>query len=297
MDPKKVVAAAYKAHVLVPAFNVPYLPMAQPIADAVEELGIYGMMGVALPDVTRFYAKSFGTVAEMFYALKKRSRLSLHLDHTPVIDEDGKRVEWRKVIQEALDAKYQSVMVDGSRLSLDENIAVAREVGEMCHPHGVPVEAELGAVLGHEAGPLPPYEELFTSGRGFTRPDEAERFVKESKVDWLSVAIGNIHGAIQGAAKDKAKAQARLNIEHLSKLAAVTKIPLVLHGGSGVMPEHLRAAAMHGITKLNVGTEIRQAYEKALPSIPKAQEAVRESIRRLVREQYLIEGSAGKLAI
>ncbi len=295
MQPEKAISAAHKAHVLVPAFNIAYLPMVQPVADAVEELDICAMIEVALPDVARFQAKSFGAVAELFYALKNRRRLSLHLDHVPVIDEEGKRVEWRKIIEEALAAKYQSVMIDGSRLDLDENIAVTREVVAMCHPLGVPVEAELGAVFGHEAGPLPSYDELFRTGRGFTRPRDAERFVKETGVDWLSVAIGNIHGAIQGAAKDKAKVRARLNIEHLAKLSAVTRIPLVLHGGSGITPEHLRAAVLHGITKINVGTEIRQAYEKALPDIPKAQDAVRESIRRLVREHYRIEGSAKKI--
>ena len=66
----------------------------------------------------------------------------------------------------------------------------------MAHAADVPVEAELGAVLGHEAGPLPPYEELFASGLGFTDPAEAKRFVEETGCDWLSVAIGNIHGAI-----------------------------------------------------------------------------------------------------
>ena len=76
-------------------------------------------------------------------------------------------------------------------LQLDENIAATARVAKMAHEAGIPVEGELGAVLGHEAGPLPPYEELFASGRGFTDPQQAERFVKESKVDWLSVAFGD----------------------------------------------------------------------------------------------------------
>jgi ketose-bisphosphate aldolase len=298
LDPKTIVAAACRKHVLVPAFNIPYLPMLEPVAQAVEELGIWAMVEVAMPDVKRFEAKSFATVADMYRRLKWRARLSLHLDHVPVIDEDGNRLDWRALVTEGLDAGYQSVMIDGSRLPLDENIAVAREVTDMCHARGVPTEAELGAVLGHEAGPLPPYEELFRSGRGFTRSGDAERFVKESGVDWLSVAIGNVHGAIQGAAKDQRKVEARLNIEHLQKLADVTRIPLVLHGGSGISPAHLRDAAQHGIAKLNVGTEIRQAYEKAMKEsgdVKRAQQAVRDATARLVREDYRIEGSAAKL--
>jgi fructose/tagatose bisphosphate aldolase len=110
------------------------------------------------------------------------------------------------------------------------------------------------------------------------------------------VAIGNIHGAISGAAKDRPKLRARLNLEHLKKLAAVTRIPLVLHGGSGISPEDLRAAVQCGITKINVGTEIRQAYENALGQsggdIERGRAAVRDAIRKLVKEDYQIQGSA-----
>ena len=83
---------------------------------------------------------------------------ALHLDHVPVIDEENRRVDWKPIIQECLDLGFNSVMVDGSRLSLEENISVTRQVVEMAHAVDVPVEAELGAVLGHEKGPLPPYE-------------------------------------------------------------------------------------------------------------------------------------------
>ena len=82
----------------------------------------------------------------------------------------------------------------------------------MAHKSGIPVEAELGAVMGHESGPLPPYEELFASGKGFTSPEEAKRFVMETETDWLSVAIGNIHGAISAATRAEKKIEARLAI-------------------------------------------------------------------------------------
>ena len=87
-------------------------------------------------------------------------------------------------------------MIDASRLEFADNVRVTAEVVALAHP--VPVEAELGAVLGHEAGPLPPYEELFATGRGFTDVAQAAQFVAETGVDWLSVAIGNVHGAVQG---------------------------------------------------------------------------------------------------
>ncbi len=129
---------------------------------------------------------------------------------------------------------------------------------------GRPVEAELGAVMGHEAGPMPPYEELFASGKGFTDVDEARRFAEESGCDWLSVAVGNIHGAIAAGARDQKKPEARLNLERLAQLSEATGRPLVLHGGSGIKREYVLGSFKYGITKVNVGTEIRQAYEQGL---------------------------------
>lgn len=170
----------------------------------------------------------------------------------------------------------------------------------MAHKKGFPVEAELGAVLGHEKGPIPPYEELFKSGKGFTDPDEAKRFVTETEINWLSVAVGNIHGAINGAAKDQKKVEARLNIEHLRKLTEVTGVPLVLHRGSGIKQESVLAGIQNGICKINIGTEIRHAYENALKEKPDdikfAQDTVEAKIVSLVNEYYYIAGSTDRLA-
>jgi ketose-bisphosphate aldolase len=215
--------------------------------------------------------------------------MSLHQDHVPVIDEDGFRVDYKKLINEALQAGYNSVMIDGSRTSLAENIRITKEIVDLAHEKDVPVEAELGAVLGHESGPLPSYEELFTSGKGFTKPEDAEKLVKETDVDWLSVAAGNIHGAITGAAKDKDKLEARLNIEHFTKLKKATGVPLVLHGGSGIRRDHILEVIKKGLTKLNIGTDIRHAYERALNatgSVTAAQDAVAQKMEYLINEYY-----------
>jgi len=202
-------------------------------------------------------------------------------------------VDYAAIIREAIALGYQSVMVDGSRLGLDENIRSTREIADLAHASGIPCEGELGAVLGHEAGPLPPYEELFRSGKGFTRPEEARRFVRETGCAWLSVAIGNIHGAVSAAARDQKKTEARLNLEHLEILKQATGIPLVLHGGSGVRRDDVLAAMKHGIAKINVGTEIRQAYEvalKAMGSVPDAQAAVYKRTVELIRDYFGLAG-------
>jgi fructose-bisphosphate aldolase class II len=278
----------------VPAFNIPYLPMLEPVVRAVRDEDSFALIEVSRIEWEKFQSKSIEAVAEEYARWADPEHVRLHLDHVPVIDEDHQRVDYMPLIERAIAAGYQSVMVDGSRLNLEENIRTTKQVADRAHEAGIPCEAEIGAVLGHEEGPLPPYEELFETGRGFTDPGEAGRMVRESGCDWLSVAFGNIHGAVSMAQRDQRKLEARLNIQHLEKLAAVTGVPLVLHGGSGIQPEYVRRAFAAGISKINVGTEIRQAYERALKESGKvadAQEAVYRRTRELIRETYRLSGS------
>jgi ketose-bisphosphate aldolase len=285
---------ALKAGLTIPAFNVPYLPMAEPVIRAVVDQDSFALLAVARLEWIKFEAQSPAAVIEEFTKWHEPDYVRIHLDHVPVIDEDNLKVDYLSVIQEAIDLGYQSVMVDGSRLDMDGNIKATRQVVELAHRAGVPCEAELGAVLGHEAGPPPPYEELFESGMGFTDVEEARRFVQETGCDWLSVAIGNIHGAVSGALKDKKKVEAKLNLQHLEKLHQATGIPLVLHGGSGVKQEYLLGAVKKGITKVNVGTEIRQAYEntlRAAGTVSAAQDAVYERTCWLLRDYFGLSGT------
>lgn len=288
-----VINNAQKAGVAIPAFNVPYLPMVKPVIQAVVDQDSYALIAVARLEWIKFESRSPAAVMEEFAKWNEPDYVRLHLDHVPVIDEDNLKVDYLSIIREAIELGYQSVMVDGSRLDLEGNIEATRQVTEVAHKAGIPCEAELGAVLGHEAGPLPPYEELFESGRGFTDVKEAERFVWETSCDWLSVAIGNIHGAVSGVLKDKKKVEARLNLDHLEKLRQGTGVPLVLHGGSGVRQEFLLAAIKKGIAKVNIGTEIRQAYESALResgSVAAAQDAVYERTCWLIRDYFGLAG-------
>jgi fructose-bisphosphate aldolase class II len=290
---------AYAQGIVIPAFNIAHLPMVEPIVRAVVDQDSFALVEVSRIDWMKFGAQSPAAVAEEFAKHSAPDHVRLHLDHVPVIDEDGLRVDYLPIFRDALALGYGSVMIDGSRLPLEENIAATREVAEMAHEAGVPCEAELGAVMGHEAGPLPPYEELFASGKGFTDVAEAERFVRETGCDWLSVAVGSIHGAISGAARDQKKVEARLNLEHLQKLRDATGIPLVLHGGSGVKQEAVLAAIQRGIAKVNVGTEIRQVFEstqRETGSLHAAQEALYERTAWFIRDYFRVEGSRAKVA-
>lgn len=287
------VRAAYAAKTVVPAFNIPCLPMMEPVVRALRDTECAGFIAVARLEWIKFEARSLAAVREEYERVKDERFTRLHLDHVPVIDEDGVRVDVVPVMREAIDLGYGSVMIDGSRLPLVENIAATREVVALAHARGVVVEAELGAVFGHGEGPLPPYEELFAAGRGFTDPGEAARFVRETGVDWLSVAVGSQHGAISPARKDEKKVEARLDIPRLAKINAAAGVPLVLHGGSGIRKSYIMNGVRNGIAKINVGTAIRQPYERALArGADEAARAVYEATVRAIREDLEIHGSA-----
>lgn len=294
---KQIIETARKLHIAVPGLNVPYPPMVQPVIDAVRDENSFALVELARVEWEKFGAISLETIGEEYKRWSDDRYVRLHLDHVPVIDEDHKAVDYIDIIKRAIAAGYQSVMVDGSRLSLEENIRATTDVAKLAHAAGIPCEAELGAVMGHEDGPMPPYEELLASGLGFTKVEEAVRFVRESGCDWLSVAIGNIHGAISEATRGQIKPQARLDITHLSKLSEATGIPLVLHGGSGVKKDSILDAVQNGIVKINVGTEIRQAYENGVQKggVEMGQKMLYESTRAMLRDFFEISGSADRI--
>ena len=199
-------------------------------------------------------------------------------------------MDFLPLLERALKAGYQSIMVDGSRLPLEENIAVTAQAAALAAKYDAGVEAELGAVSGHEGSGIGlSYEELFTTKKGFTKTEEARRFAKESGCDWLSVAVGSFHGAIAANTKHLKKPEARLDIQHILDLADATgNMPLVLHGGSGIKQDYILRGIESGIAKINVATEIRQPYEFALEERPGdiayAQEKVYERTRWVIRE-------------
>jgi ketose-bisphosphate aldolase len=296
INAKELMLRARHQKTVIPGFNIPYLPMMEPVVRALRDTQSVGLIMVARLEWVKFESGGIKDIYNQYQKVKDEKYTRLHLDHIPVIDEDGHRVDFMADIQEALDLGYDSVMVDGSRLPLEENIAATRKVVEAAHEKNVPVEAELGAIMGHEEGPMPSYEDLFASGKGFTDPLEAKRFVNETSVDWLSVAVGNIHGAISAAKRTEKKVEAKLSIERLENIASLADVPLVLHGGTGIRKGFILEGVHHGIAKINVATAIRQPYETLVDeSIEKAQEAVYDTMVNLIRSELEIEGSAQKL--
>jgi ketose-bisphosphate aldolase len=164
--------------------------------------------------------------------------VALHLDH-------GGSYE---LAARCVDAGYTSVMIDGSKMSFADNCAVTRRVVDLAHAAGVSVEGELGHVGQNSDGPATQF---------FTAPNDAARFVSETDVDALAVAIGTAHGFYKG--------EVRLDFDRLQQIkAAVPNTPLVLHGGSGVSAELLQRSIACGIRKVNFGTELKNAFTRAV---------------------------------
>jgi len=165
--------------------------------------------------------------------------LALHLDHGASYELAARCVE----------AGYTSVMIDGSKLPFAENCAITRRVADMAHAAGVSVEGELGHVAHND--------EADDISRFFTRPGDAAEFVRETGVDALAVAVGTAHGFYKG--------EVRLDFDRLREIgAAAGGAALVLHGGSGVPDELLRRAVRCGIAKINFGTELKDAFTRAV---------------------------------
>jgi ketose-bisphosphate aldolase len=302
LNAKDAVIRALKNQTVIPAYNIPYLPMMKPVVQAVVDEDSLAMIQAARIEWTKFGSQSLEAVAQEYLRCKNDAHTLLHLDHIPAIDEDALEVDYMEILRRSINAGYQSVMIDGSRLDLAGNITATRKAAELAHSAHIPCEAELGAVMGHESGPLMPYEEMFASKKGFTSLEEAPVFVRETGCDWLSVAAGSVHGAAAEHLRDQEKPHARLDVAHIRVLASAAGIPLVLHGGSGIQREYIHAAIRAGIAKINVGTELRHAYERSLRANPDdihtAQRAVYEAVRGVIHilnisgTQTLLYGNA-----
>ena len=299
MDAKITVRKALENGLVVPAFNVPYPPMLKPIAQAIVDEDSVGMVQVARLEWEKFESVSLEHIAEEYAKYAVEGHTLLHLDHVPVIDEDHLEVDYINLIKRAIAAGYQSVMVDASRLDLAGNIAATRAVADLAHAAGIPVEAELGAVMGHETSQATiPYDEIFEKKLGFTEVADALEFAKGSACDWLSVAVGSVHGAIADNLKDQKKPAARLDIERIREIRDALNIPLVLHGGSGIENDYITRGIEAGIAKINVATELRQPYERALRErndVEYARAQVYTRCRELIRDFLHTAGDAKTL--
>ncbi|MBQ7934846.1 MAG: class II fructose-bisphosphate aldolase [Clostridia bacterium] len=242
---KEMLADAQKRHYAIPAFDVSNYEMMRAVLDVCEEerspallMGLQvdlGGKGLQLIPAMIRAASEFYTVPVCF-----------HLDHATDLD----------FIKNAIDAGFSSVMFDGSVLPFEENAKKTAEVVQYAHSKGITVEAELGhvgnAMVGNEKDTVENEDPEDT----LTLPDEVVRFVEQTDVDALAVAIGTAHGVY--------KKTPTLRIDRLDEITAVCNRPLVLHGGSGTPDDQMKTAIAHGITKINIYSDVVGALNDGL---------------------------------
>ena len=222
------------------------------------------------------------TVA-MARAAKNQARVPvvLHLDH-------GSSFAW---VARVVRAGFSSVMIDASRYPLDENIALTRQVVELCHPLGIDVEGELGRIGGTD-------DDLLVDARvaALARPDEAERFVRDTGVDALAAAIGSAHGHCHG--------RPQLDFVRLAEIHRVTSTPLVLHGGSGILDEDIARAISLGVAKVNINTENQEVFTSTVRQVLLGHDALydprkylgpaKEAMKGAVRMKFRLFGAVNR---
>lgn len=172
--------------------------------------------------------------------------VAIHLDHGPSFE----------IVMKALRVGFTSIMRDASKLPYEENVAEVKKVVEACHAVGVPVEAEIGKIGGAEEHVVVSEKEAT-----MTDPEEAVQFVKDGGFDFLAVAIGNAHGFYKG--------EPELDFDRLEAIRDTVSVPLVLHGASGIPDHQITEAVKRGICKINIDTEIRNAFAQTVKKFQK----------------------------
>lgn len=276
---KQVLLDAQKGGYAVGAFNVENMEMAQAIIEAAEELRAPVILQTT-PSTIKYagadlYYANVKTLAE-----KADVPVIMHLDH-------GNSFE---LCVQALRAGYTSIMIDGSKLPLEENIALTRKVAEMCNAVDVPVEGEIGRVGGKE-------DDTVCENAGYTIPSEAIRFEKETGLSSMAVGVGTAHGVY--------KTTPVLNTKLIGELRGMLTVPMVLHGASGLTDEAVRECIRRGICKVNFATELRIAFsdgvKAALKEKPDAFDpkiygrVARARVKELVKGRMRVCGCDGKV--
>lgn len=261
----------------VGAFNVENMEMAQAVISAAEELRAPVILQTT-PSTVRYAGTDLYAAMAAALARSASVPVAMHLDHGDSF----------ALCAQALRSGYTSVMIDGSKLPLEENIALTKRVSEMCAAVGVPVEGEIGRVGGKE-------DDLESDG-GYTIPEEALRFEKESGLSSMAVGVGTAHGFYKEAPV--------LNKELITTLRGMLQAPMVLHGASGLSDEDVRECIRRGICKVNFATELRAAYSEGVRAVlgedprafdPKAYgKEARRRVKALVMERMLVCGCDGK---
>lgn len=277
---KEIFQEAKKGKYAVGAFNLNNMEILQSIIEAAEAekspVIIQASQG-GLKYAGIEYVAGMARIA----AEKASVPIALNIDHGTSFEQ----------IVQCVRHGFTAVMIDGSKLPFEENIALTKRVTEVAHPNGISVEAELGKIGGVE-------DDIVVSARDatFTDPDEAAEFAERTNCDALAVAIGTAHGVYHGEPK--------LDFERLEEISKKTDVPLVLHGASGVPDEAIGRAIPYGIVKINIDTELRMAFADAVKRVAtekpdeidprKILGPAKEAMFEVVRKKMRLFGSSNK---
>ena len=232
---EEMLSKAQEGGYAVGAFNAENMEMVKAIIQAAEELKAPVMIQTTPSTIKYGTVETYAAIVAA-EAEKAAVPVCLHLDH-------GSSFE---LAMQAMHAGYTSVMIDGSKLDFEGNIAETKRVADVARALNIPCEAELGKVGGKE-------DDLDGGeGNGYTDPLEAKEFVERTGVTSLAVAIGTAHGVYKGVPK--------LDLDRLAEIRKAVDIPLVLHGASGLSEEAVVESIKRGICKVNFATELRIAY-------------------------------------
>ncbi len=276
---KELLLKAQKDGYAVGAFNVENMEMVMAVLTAAEEQNSPVIMQTT-PGTIKYAGVDYYYANVAAAAARTRIPVVIHLDHGNSF----------ALAMQAYRAGYTSIMIDGSKLPLAENIALTRSVVEACHPGNVPVEGEIGIVGGKE-------DTLHNGDNiSYTDPLEAKEFAESTQVDSLAIGIGTAHGVYKGTP--------HVNVECLSEIRKMVETPLVLHGTSGVPDDQVRECVKRGICKVNYATDLRIAFTNGTKSFMKenpetfdpkkyAARAMQE-VTTYVKQKMDVIGSIGK---
>lgn len=240
VNSKEMLLDAKKNKYAVPHFNINNLEWTRFILEECQRLNTPVILGVSegalkyMGGAKTIVGMVNGLIDELFITIP----VCLHIDH-------GQTFETCK---KAIDAGFTSVMIDGSKYSIEENIKETQKVVEYAHARNVTVEAELGLVGGEEDG--------VANKLAFTNLKDCQYFLEKVDVDSLAPALGSVHGLYKG--------EPNLDYETMKDINDHVDVPLVLHGGSGIDDEKIRKAIDCGISKININTELQIAWSNAV---------------------------------
>lgn len=276
---KEMLQKAREGKYAIGAFNVENMEMVMAVLAAAEAKKSPVIMQTT-PGTIKYAGVDYYYANVAVAAQRSSVPVVMHLDHGDSFDR----------AMAAYRAGYTSIMIDGSKLPFEENIALTKKVVEACHPGGVYVEGELGKVGGKE-------DDLEgDDDNPYTDPEEAKIFVEKTGVDYLAIGVGTAHGVYKGIPK--------VNTDLIATIHDTVDIPLVLHGTSGVPDEQVITAVKNGICKVNYATDLRIAFTRGVKEFmaehPEAFDPKKYSkqgmaeVQKYVEQKIEICGSAGK---